>query len=124
MAKTTEKARKGRKPTKGGMQDKIAWIVSNFVEKGKSRSEALHALIKKYPDLSANYLRNVIYKKMEDVSWAGVSKKAAKKGAKKASNTTKKAPVKKAPPKKKPAKKPAADLDDDDDYEDEDDDLI
>jgi RNA polymerase sigma factor (sigma-70 family) len=101
MAKETKKAERATR--KGGMTDKIEYVRQNFVAKGKSRSEAIAGLQTKYPDMSANYAKTLVYGKMKDEKFAKSERKAhtpkAPKAAKKGSKIL--------PSKKVAAKKPA-----------------
>jgi RNA polymerase sigma factor (sigma-70 family) len=104
----------GRPARKGGMREKIDWAEKMFVVKGKSRSDAVAGLVEKYPDMSLNYARTLVYSYMKESDWPATEKKApskkpaAKKAApKKEEKVSKKAP---APTSKKKAveKKPVA----------------
>jgi len=94
-----------RQTKKGGMNDKIEFVGANFVAKGKSRSEAIAGLQAKYPEMSSNYAKTLVYGKMKDEKFAKSERKAsAKKPAKKGSKILSK-PVKKTVAK---ASKPTA----------------
>jgi RNA polymerase sigma factor (sigma-70 family) len=77
-----------RQTKKGGMNDKIEYVRLNFSAKGKSRSEAIAGLQAKYPEMSSNYAKTLVYGKMKDEKFAkserkaSTSKKPAKKGSK------------------------------------------
>jgi len=104
MAEKNKKAVKKaeRQTKKGGMNDKIEYVRLNFVAKGKSRSEAIAGLQVKYPEMSANYAKTLVYGKMQDEKFAKSERKAAaKKPAKKGSKILAK------PAKKTAAVKPA-----------------
>ena len=95
MAKEKKAERATRK---GGMTDKIEYVRTNFVAKGKSRSEAIAGLRTKYPDMSANYAKTLVYGKMQGEKFAKSERKPrASKSAKKGKLLP-----------KKTAKKPAA----------------
>lgn len=122
----------GRTPKAGGLREKIDWLDKTFVQKGKTRSEAVAALQVKYPDMSINYARTVVYSSMKEYDWTASERKAPPKkvakapvkaaapvkGAKAPAGkvATKVAPAAKAVVKKsKPA--PVADDDDDEDFD-------
>jgi RNA polymerase sigma factor (sigma-70 family) len=102
--KMATKKAEAKATRKGGMNDKIEFVRTNFVTKGKTRSDAIAGLQAKYPDMSANYAKTLVYGKMKDEKFAKGERKAAakpagKKGAKKA------APAKKTPKAAVPATK-------------------
>jgi RNA polymerase sigma factor (sigma-70 family) len=99
---STKKAE--RQTKKGGMNDKIEFVQANFVAKGKSRSEAIAGLQVKFPEMSSNYTKTLVYGKMKDEKFAKSerktpAKKMAKKGSKILAKSTKKVakPAKTAP---------------------------
>lgn len=124
-AVVAEKKAAGRTPKAGGLREKIDWLEKNFVQKGKTRSEAVAALQAKYPDMSINYARTVVYSSMKDSNWTPSERKApAKKtAAKEAAPAKKEAKAPAKPEKKAPAKpaKKAAKVEEEFDDEDEDD---
>lgn len=83
---------KGRTPRKGGLHDKIAWVNAQFCAKGKTRPEAAQGLLKKYPDMSENYARTIVYSQMSEYTFVAArgKGKAATSKKKAASSTSKK----------------------------------
>jgi hypothetical protein len=99
-------AKKGRAPVKNGLHDKVEFVRAHC--KGQTRGEAVAALQKKWPDMSINYARTLVYSYMKDDSnlfAAGRAKKAksASKPAKKGSKIIVKKATKAAPAKAKKA---------------------
>lgn len=113
---------KGRTPRKGGLHEKIEFVNSNFVAKGLTRPDAVQGLLKKYPDMSENYARTIVYSQMKEYKFESARGKAAPKAkASKASSKT--APAKKSTSKKSSKKtsakpKKAAPVDEADDFDD------
>lgn len=118
--KTTEEPKaKGRPSIKNGLQDKMDWVDRMYVAKGKTRPEAIEGLLEKYPDITENYAKTIVYSYMkDDYEWPSARGKGTKKKAtssttkKKTTSTTKKkstagttAKKKTAPVKKKRAVK-------------------
>ncbi len=112
-------AKVGRKPTKDGLQSKIDWLDREFCKKGKSRAQAIEALTTKYPDISPNYAKTLVYNKMppsQGFEWAEgtrgrkATEEKATKGTKKPAGKTKAeaAPAKSTKKKDAPATKPKA----------------
>jgi RNA polymerase sigma factor (sigma-70 family) len=102
----------GRPARKGGMREKIDWAEKMFVAKGKSRSDAVAGLVEKYPDMSLNYARTLVYSYMKESNWPETERKALTKmpAAKKAAPKKEEKVSKKSAPTKKKAveKKPVA----------------
>ena len=118
---------KGRSPRKGGLHDKMAWVDAQFCSKGKTRPEAVQGLLKKYPEMSENYARTIVYSQMNEYTFvparerkAASKKKAAPASASKKttseSNSKDKAASKKSKSSKKSTKSAPADDDDFDDF--------
>lgn len=99
----------GRQPRAGGQHDKVEWVRKNFVEKGKTRGAAIEGLVAKYPQMSVNYAKTIIYTHMREENWAATERKAptktAEKPAAKKVATKKPATAKKATKTTEPAKK-------------------
>ncbi|KKL04459.1 hypothetical protein LCGC14_2615860, partial [marine sediment metagenome] len=47
--------------------------VSEFVEKGKSKGEAIKGLMKQYPDMKEGYAKAIVYRHMKGYTW-GIKK--------------------------------------------------
>lgn len=134
LKKKPVKAQKAARPEKGGKRvvskdglvAKIKFLEVNFVNKGRTRSDAVKGLTERYPDMSINYARTIVYSQMKEYDWAASEPKAKKKKSisKKAAPTkSKKAAVsskKNKPTKGGKSKKKKIEEDDDDfAYEDE-----
>ncbi len=115
---------RGRKPTKGGLQDKIAWVERMFVDKGKTRPKAIEGLLEKYPDMTKNYAKTLVYSYMQDQDWTSArgetkpKKAAAKKSSGKAPVKKQGGTSKKTTSSKKKKKKVVVEDDDSDDFDD------
>lgn len=68
MIKSTEE-KKDIKVT--GLRAKIEWIDEVAVKNDKSKSEAVQMLLAKYPEMSDNYAKTIIYTYMKDYHWKG-----------------------------------------------------
>jgi RNA polymerase sigma factor (sigma-70 family) len=119
-----EDTKAGRKPKAGGLQEKIAYLEKVAVAKGKTRSEAVKIIMEKYPEMTINYARTVVYSGMKNSDWPATERKApapkAKKTEKATPTTKKSAPKTEAKPDKVPkakATKAAAAPADDDDFD-------
>ena len=104
--KVTKPKEKTERRTKGGLKDKIAWVDAQFVEKEKSRADAVHGLLKKYPDMALNYARAIVYSYMKEFTFAKAERKSKSPATKK--TTAQKAAATKAKNKAAAAKKPAS----------------
>lgn len=108
VEKVAEKQIAGRKPKAGGLQDKVTFLEKAAVLKGKTRSEAVQMLQEKYPEMTLNYARTVVYSSMKDFEWTKAERKAPPVKAKKAEKAAEKVVDKKATKTSaKPAAKPA-----------------
>lgn len=104
-SKTKSKESKGRTPRKGGLHDKIDWVDAQFAEKGKTRPEAVEGLLTKYPEMSENYARTIVYSQMREYTFTPARRKSAAKPAAKKSSASKSTSAKKGTSKKASAKK-------------------
>ena len=57
----------------GALKEKINWAVSEFVEKGKSKGEAIKGLMGQYPDMKEGYAKAIVYRHMKGYTW-GIKK--------------------------------------------------
>ena len=112
-----------RKPRTNGLQAKIEWLEAQAVAKGKSRSQAIEMLLTKYPEMSENYARTIVYSQMKDYDWTKSERKTAAPKAPKAKAATKAKPAatKKSVKKSAPAPAEAEDAYEEDEEIEEDD---
>lgn len=87
MVKTTKK-KIGKPVSKDGTIAKENFIKTNFIDKGKTKVEAVAGLIKKYPDIALNYAKTIVYQRMREL-WP-VLKESTKEIPVKAKKTTNK----------------------------------
>ena len=102
-SKAKTKAPVQRASKKGGLVEKRHFVIDNFVTKGLTRPEAVAGLQKKYPDMSVNYARTIVYSQLKDEKWKEAPrqapvKKAAVKSSKPVPKSTKKGLKKKNEP--------------------------
>lgn len=107
-----KKAKPESKAKSGGLAEKAAWAKVNYLDKGKTRPEAIQGLISKF-DMSEAYAKVVVYTHVKG-KW--VSARGGKVTAKKAVKKTARSESKVKAPMAAKRKAPASSMDDDEDF--------
>lgn len=87
---------------KGGLKEKIEFVRARFDNKKKNRIQAVEGLMKKYPDISLNYARTIVYSQCSEMNFVAMrgSKPVTKSAPKVSKGASVKTSVKEAAAKK------------------------